>query len=110
MSTSVMPVYDVLAGRYGSDAAAGLLREGQNALAWIGDFVAREAIDCDFAVPGRFHAAPSPRHYERLARAVASQPEDRKSVGQGTSVSARVALGGRLFIKKQNNEQKANNN
>src|SRR3546814_10741508 len=53
ISTSVKPGYDDLARRYGSDAAAGLLREGQNALAWIGEFVAREAIDCDLAVPDR---------------------------------------------------------
>jgi len=75
ISTSVKPGYDELARRYGGAAAAGMLREGQSALAWIGDFVAREGIDCDFAVPGRFHAAHSPRAYERLARAVASQPK-----------------------------------
>ena len=75
ISTSVKPDYDALARRWGSDAAASILREGQSALAWIGAFIARESIDCDFAVPGRFHAAHSPRHYERLARAVASQPK-----------------------------------
>lgn len=75
ISTSVKPGYDVLSRRYGSAVAAGILREGQTALAWIGDFVAREGIDCDFAVPGRFHAAHSARAYERLARAVANQPK-----------------------------------
>lgn len=75
ISTSVKPGYDALCRRYGSDAAAAILREGQSALDWIGAFVAREGIDCDFAVPGRFHAAHSPRHFERLARAVARQPK-----------------------------------
>ncbi|HMA15209.1 MAG TPA: FAD-dependent oxidoreductase, partial [Kiloniellaceae bacterium] len=75
ISTSVKPGYDELARRYGGEAAAAILREGQSALAWIGDFVAREGIGCDFAVPGRFHAAHSPRAYERLARAVANQPK-----------------------------------
>jgi glycine/D-amino acid oxidase-like deaminating enzyme len=75
ISTSVMPGYDELARRHGSAAAAAILREGQSALAWIGDLVAREGIDCDFAVPGRFHAAHSQRHYERLAHAAANQPK-----------------------------------
>jgi glycine/D-amino acid oxidase-like deaminating enzyme len=75
ISTSVKPGYDALCRRYGRDAAAAILREGQSALAWIGDFVAREGIDCDFQVPGRFHAAHSPRHFERLARAATNQPK-----------------------------------
>ena len=75
ISTSVKPNYETLARRHGPEAAFGLLKEGQNALAWIGDFIAEEGIDCDFRVPGRFHAAHSPRHYERLARAIAQQPK-----------------------------------
>ncbi|WP_420349405.1 NAD(P)/FAD-dependent oxidoreductase [Pelagibius sp.] len=75
ISTSIKPDYETLARRHGEEAAFAILREGQKALAWIGDFIAQEGIDCDFRVPGRFHAAHSPRHYERLARAIASQPK-----------------------------------
>jgi len=75
ISTSIKPDYGTLARRHGGEAAFAIIREGQNALAWIGDFIAEEGIDCDFQVPGRFHAAHSPRHYERLARVIASQPE-----------------------------------
>ncbi|HIP79840.1 MAG TPA: FAD-binding oxidoreductase, partial [Kiloniellaceae bacterium] len=75
ISTSIKPDYETLARRHGGEAAFAIFREGQNALAWIGDFIAEEGIDCDFQVPGRFHAAHSPRHYERLARAIANQPK-----------------------------------
>jgi len=75
ISTSVKPDFETLARRHGAEAAFAILKEGHNALAWIGDFVAAEGIDCDFKVPGRFHAAHSPRHYERLARAIANQPK-----------------------------------
>lgn len=75
ISTSIKPNYETLARRHGPEGAFGILKEGQNALAWIGDFIAKEGIDCDFRVPGRFHAAHSPRLYERLARAITQQPK-----------------------------------
>ncbi|MGF1627920.1 MAG: NAD(P)/FAD-dependent oxidoreductase [Kiloniellaceae bacterium] len=75
ISTSIKPDYETLARRHGSEAAFAIVKEGQNALAWIGDFVAGEGIGCDFKVPGRFHAAHSPRQYERLARAATNQPK-----------------------------------
>ncbi|MGD1877795.1 MAG: NAD(P)/FAD-dependent oxidoreductase [Kiloniellaceae bacterium] len=75
ISTSIKPDFATLSGRYGRDAAFAIVKEGQASLAWIGDFIAEEGIDCDFRVPGRFHAAHSPRQYERLARAAANQPK-----------------------------------
>lgn len=75
ISTSIKPDYETLSRRHGREAAFAILKEGHNALAWIGDFIADEGLDCDFRVPGRFHAAHSPRHYERLARAIANQPK-----------------------------------
>ncbi|MEQ9331869.1 FAD-binding oxidoreductase [Thalassobaculum sp.] len=74
ISTSIKPDYDSLARRHGPDAAFAILKEGHNALAWIEAFVGAEGIDCDFRVPGRFHAAHSARTYERLARSVGNQP------------------------------------
>src|SRR3546814_1519189 len=82
---SIKPGYDELARRHGAAAAYAILKEGHNALAWIEDFVRREGIDCDFRVPGRFHAAHNPRQYEALARAIGTQP-------QGLEVPAHVVL------------------
>ena len=75
ISTSIKPGYAELSRRHGADKAFAILREGRNALAWIEAFVAEEGIDCDFMVPGRFHAAHSPRKFEELAREVADQPK-----------------------------------
>ena len=74
ISTSIKPSLGVLAGRYGPQAAFNILKEGQTALRWIGEFIETEGLDCDFMVPGRFHAAHSPGAFARLARQVASQP------------------------------------
>src|SRR3954452_12294679 len=75
ISTSVKPSYEDLAKRHGAETAFGIIREGQNSLRWAADFVAREEIDCDFRVVGRFHAAHSPGQYEILARRLATQPK-----------------------------------
>ncbi|HLI10006.1 MAG TPA: FAD-binding oxidoreductase [Alphaproteobacteria bacterium] len=74
ISTSVKPDFDSLARKYGSNLAFRILREGHDSLAWIGEFVAAERIDCSFRVVGRFHAAHTPAQYEALARRVADQP------------------------------------
>jgi glycine/D-amino acid oxidase-like deaminating enzyme len=74
ISTSVKPDYAELARRHGPDAAFRILKEGHNSLAWVAEFVASEGIDCDFRIPGRFHAAHSPTQYEALARRIAAQP------------------------------------
>src|SRR6185312_7307818 len=57
ISTSVKPGYDELARRHGAARAFQIVKEGQNSLAWATNFVAREKIDCDFRIVGRFHAA-----------------------------------------------------
>jgi glycine/D-amino acid oxidase-like deaminating enzyme len=75
VSASVKPGFDELAKRHGVERAFAILKEGQNSLAWVGDFVAAEGIDCDFRVSGRYHAAHSPGSYEALARQLASQPK-----------------------------------
>lgn len=74
ISTSIKPAFDELSRRHGADTAFGILKEGHNALAWIEAFIQQEGIDCDFAVPGRFHGAHSPRQYERMVRAIEQQP------------------------------------
>ena len=76
ISTSVKPTLAELARRHGPERAAAICDAGHAALAWIGEFVRSESIDCDFRVPGRFHAAHSPRHYEMLARTLTSSGAD----------------------------------
>jgi len=74
ISTSIKPTYGDLSRKYGPDAAFAIQKEGRNALSWIADFVAREKIDCDFKVVGRFHAAHTPKHFEKLVHDAESQP------------------------------------
>lgn len=75
ISTSVKPGFDALARRHGAETAFNVIKEGHNALAWIEAFIGIEGIECDFMVPGRFHAAHNARQFERMARAVENQPK-----------------------------------
>ena len=75
ISTSVKHGFDELARRHGAETATRIIRDGQNSLAWVSDFVAAEGIDCDLRVTGRFHAAHNASQYERLARRLAAQPK-----------------------------------
>jgi glycine/D-amino acid oxidase-like deaminating enzyme len=75
ISTSIKPDYAALARKHGAETAYNIVKEGHNSLAWIKEFVAAEAIDCDFRVPGRFHAAHNPKQYEILAEELANQPK-----------------------------------
>ncbi len=74
VSTSVKPSLAVLARRHGAERAREILREGQRSLAWLGEFIAAEGIDCDFGVVGRFHAAHNAVQFDALVRAAQSQP------------------------------------
>jgi len=75
ISTSIKPSYETLARRHGQSRAFAIMREGQQSLAWLGEFVTSEGLDCDFAVVGRFHAAHSAARYEALTRSIANQPK-----------------------------------
>lgn len=52
----------------GQRKAEALLREGVEMLAYIGQLVETEKIDCHFSRCGRFRAAVRPEHYEAMAR------------------------------------------
>lgn len=67
ISTSVKPTLGELTQRHGAERAAAIRREGRTALDWIGDFVAREGIACDFQRPGRFHAAHTPEQFTAMS-------------------------------------------
>jgi len=75
ISTSLKPSYDELSAKYGGERAHAILREGHTALAWIGDFVKAENIECQFERVGRFHAAHNSAQYETLARKLQKQPK-----------------------------------
>jgi glycine/D-amino acid oxidase-like deaminating enzyme len=75
VSTSIKPGFDQLAKRHGKERAFGILREGQQSLAWIAEFVRSEGIECDFGQVGRFHAAHNAAQYEALAAKLANQPK-----------------------------------
>ncbi len=75
VSTSIKPSFAELESLHGRDVALRIRREGINALAWIGDFIARERIDCHWERVGRFHAAHNPAAFETLAREATRQPK-----------------------------------
>ena len=74
VSASIKPSLAELTKKYGAQTAFAVLKEGQNALSWIGSFIETEGLDCDFGVPGRFHAAHSSGAFNRLVRQVTNQP------------------------------------
>lgn len=68
ISTSVKPSLEKLTAKYGGVRARAIRKEGEAALDWIGDFIASEKLECSFTRNGRFHAAHTPGHYEKIAR------------------------------------------
>ena len=88
ISTSVKPGFAVLARRHGEQRAHDIIKDGQRSLAWIGEFVQAENIDCDFGVVGRFHAAHNAVQFGNLVRAVAAQ---RKGLEVETEIVERTA-------------------
>ncbi len=72
---SMKPSYAELVSNYGQDRAFAMVKEVQTALAWTGDFIREEGIECDFKICGRFHAAHQPAAYEMLAKKIANQPK-----------------------------------
>lgn len=73
ISTSLKPGFDELAAKYGSERAFNILIEGHNSLAWIGEFIAEENIDCDYKVSGKFVGAHNAAQYERLGKKISRQ-------------------------------------
>ena len=68
ISTSIKPNFTNLSKRLGSEHAGAILKEGENALEWIGQFVQDEGIDCDFLKCGLFHGAHTQNQYQILKR------------------------------------------
>jgi len=74
VSSSVKPDYETLAKRHGAEAAQGILQEGVASLAWTGNFIREEGLDCDFRVCGRFHAAHSAKAFTQMVEAYRGKP------------------------------------
>ncbi len=75
VSTSLKPSFKELSHKYGEERARELLKEGINALKWIGDFIQEEKIDCDFKRTGRFYGAHSLSQFKQLEKKIREQPE-----------------------------------
>lgn len=75
VSTSIKPSYEMLARRHGAQRAFDIIKDGQNSLRFMADFIRDNSLDCDFHVVGRFHAAHNAAQYEALAERVNNQPK-----------------------------------
>ena len=73
VSTSIKPDFGQLAARHGEQAAFNILSEGHSALAWIGDFISAEGINCSFEVSGKFYGAHTAGQFEKLAKQTAAK-------------------------------------
>jgi len=73
VSTSIKPGFDDLAPLHGDERAFAMVKEGQNALAFLDAHIRAEAIDCSWAHVGRFSGAHNTTQYEALGRKIATQ-------------------------------------
>ncbi|HMK67965.1 MAG TPA: FAD-dependent oxidoreductase, partial [Stellaceae bacterium] len=73
VSTSIKPGFYDLAPIHGEERAFAIVKEGQNALAFIGELIRREAIDCNWERVGRFVGAHNPSQYEALGKKISKQ-------------------------------------
>lgn len=79
ISTSIKPTFQELSKKYGDKKALEILKEGENALRWIGDFIGEENIDCDFRRVGRFCGAHTNSQFRYLKKNIKEEPKDLKA-------------------------------
>lgn len=70
ISTAIKPQSTDLRRKVGDQLAYDIVKEGHNALKWMGEFIAAENLDCDFNVCGRFYAAHAPGQFEVIAKSI----------------------------------------
>jgi glycine/D-amino acid oxidase-like deaminating enzyme len=106
ISASIKPSYEELSSKYGKQKAFNIVKEGHNALAWIGDFVERENIDCNFKNCGKFSAAHNPKQYEKLGHKVDNQMKGLETdaylvprTEQSSELGSDLYYGGAVFPK-----------
>ncbi|MDX1737572.1 MAG: FAD-binding oxidoreductase, partial [Alphaproteobacteria bacterium] len=61
---------DGLTAAYGKDTAMAIIRESLEGYTWLKDFIAREEIDCDLKISGRFRGISHPKHMDYLKKQV----------------------------------------
>jgi len=66
ISGSLKPTLKQLTRRFGAERARAIRGEGNTSLEWIETFINANKIDCDFKRNGRFHAAHTPQHFEKM--------------------------------------------
>lgn len=67
-SGNLRPGIAELTKKFGAERAKAILAEGKAAREDLAAFIAREGIDCDFKITGRFTGASMARDYDGLAR------------------------------------------
>lgn len=93
ISTSIKPDLATLTRRHGAETARAIVATGREALAWIGDFVAAEGIDCGFRVAGRLHGAHSAAAFARLAAEARRAPAGEAEVVPRGEMGREIATG-----------------
>ena len=66
ISSSIKPTLQQLKKKFGAERARAIRAEGQKSLDWIEKFITTHGIDCNFVRNGRFHAAHTQHHFDKL--------------------------------------------
>ena len=75
VSTSIKPDLEALTKRHGAAKARQIHEDGRASLEFLGNFVRKEGLKCDFNVVGRFHAAHNAASFRKLSAAAVNQAE-----------------------------------
>ncbi|MBS8226985.1 NAD(P)/FAD-dependent oxidoreductase [Vannielia litorea] len=67
LSHSIKPSLRALTAKHGREVAAAIRAEGPASLAFTGDFIRKEGIDCDFRLCGRLDGAATARAYVEMS-------------------------------------------
>ncbi|SIO18255.1 NAD(P)/FAD-dependent oxidoreductase [Vannielia litorea] len=66
LSYSIKPGLRALTAKHGAEVAAAIRAEGPASLAFLGDFITSEQIDCDYRLCGRFDGAATARAWVEM--------------------------------------------
>ena len=100
----IKPSLAELTRRYGAEWGRAIRMEGMNAMAFIGERIEREGIDCDYKRCGLYLAAHTPGHYDELARMIDLRGESEGAEGhlvprseQRSELGSDAYYGGAVF-------------
>ncbi|QDC07886.1 FAD-binding oxidoreductase [Oceanicola sp. D3] len=91
LSYSIKPSLRALTAKHGPEMAAAIRAEGPASLAFTGDFIRTEGIDCDFRLCGRFDGAATARAYVEMSHEadgenIIAVPKERQREEIGTDL------------------------